>query len=156
VKWISYTSENLIHTKRNYFYDDQQRLIKQIDSAGWYFTTIKPYWESTTTIQYSDTGRIVTKINNTKERFVSSTPKIVSHFNTRDKLIKQCTLSDTSESCTQYIYTYDKNKITKEEIIFDNGTISSTEFYYNNSGLLREERTLRNGNLTTLIRYYYE
>ena len=44
-EWISYTSENLIHTKRNYFYDDQQRLIRQIDSAGWYFTTIKPYWE---------------------------------------------------------------------------------------------------------------
>lgn len=156
VEWTSYTSENLIHTKRNYFYDDQQRLIKQIDSAGWYFTTIKPYWESTTTFQYSDTGRIVTKINNTKERFVSSIPKIVSYFDTRDKLIKQCTFSDSSKSCTQYIYAYDKNKIIKEEIIFDNGTISSTEYYYNNSGLLREERTLRNGNLTTLIRYYYE
>lgn len=156
VEWISYTSENLIHTKRNYFYDNQQRLIKQIDSAGWYFTTIKPYWESTTTFQYSDTGRIVTKINNTKERFVNSTPKIVFYYDNRDKLIKQCTLSDTSENCTQYIYAYDKNKIIKEEIIFDNGTISSTEFYYNESGLLREERTLRNSKLTTLIRYYYE
>ncbi|RST25389.1 hypothetical protein [Chryseobacterium lacus] len=156
VEWISYTSENLIHTKRNYFYDDQQRLIKQIDSAGWYFTTVKPYWESTTTFQYSDIGRIVTKINNTKERFVSSTPKIVSYFDTNDKLIKQCTFSDTVESCTQYIYVYDKNKIIKEEIIFDNGTISSTELSYNIKGLLSEERTFRNGNLTTLIRYYYE
>jgi len=156
VEWISYTRENLIHTKRNYFYDVQQRLIKQIDSAGWYFTTIKPYWESTTTFQYSDTGRIVTKINNTKERFVSSTPKIVSYFDTRDKLIKRCTFSDTSESCTQNNFVYDNKRIIKEETIFDNRTISSTEFHYNNLGLLREERTFRNGNLTTLIRYYYE
>lgn len=156
VEWISYTRENLIHTKRNYFYDDQQRLIKQIDSAGWYFTTIKPYWESTTTFQYSDTGRIVTKINNTKERFVRSTPKIVSYFDTRDKLIKQCTFFDTSESCTQNNFVYDNKRIIKEETIFENGTISSTEFHYNNLELLREERTIRNGNLTTLIRYYYE
>jgi hypothetical protein len=156
VEWISYTSENLIHTKRNYFYDDQQRLIKQIDSAGWYFKTIKPYWESTTTFQYSDTGKIVTKINNTKERFVSSTPKIVSVYDSDDKLIKQCTYSDSTESCTQYSFVYDKKKIVREEIFFDNGTISSTEFNYNDKGLLREERTLRNGKLTTLIRYYYE
>lgn len=156
IEWISYTSENLIHTKRNYFYDDQQRLIKQIDSAGWYFTTIKPYWESTTTFQYSDTAKIVTKINNTKERFASSTPKTTSYFDKNDKLIKQCVFSDTTESCTQYSFVYDKNKIVKEGIIFDNGTISSTEFYYNDKGLLRKERTFRNGNLTTLIRYYYE
>lgn len=156
VEWISYTSENLIHTKRNYFYDDQQRLIKQIDSTGWYFTTIKPYWESTTTLQYLDTGKIVTKINNTKERFVSSTPKIVSVYDSDDKLIKQCTYSDSTESCTQYSFVYDKKKIVREEIVFDNGTISLTEFIYNDKGLLREERTLRNGKLTTLIRYYYE
>ncbi len=156
VEWISYTRENLVHTKRNYFYDDQQRLIKQIDSTGWYIITIQPYLESTTTFQYSDTGRIVTKIDNTNEKFGSSTTKIVSYFDTSDKLIKECLYSDTSAICTQYIYVYEKNKITKEKIIFNNGTIILTEFYYNDSGFLREERTLRNGNLTTLIRYYYE
>ncbi len=155
-EWISYTSENLIHTKRNYFYDNQKRLISQIDSAGWYFTTIKPYWESTTTFQYSDTGKIVAKVNNTKERFASFTPKTISYFDNNDRLIRQCIFSDTTESCTQYFFIYDKNKIIKEEIIFDNGTISSTEFYYNIKRLLREERTFRNRNLTTLIRYYYE
>ena len=155
-EWISYTSENLIHTKRNYFYDDQQRLIRQIDSAGWYFTTIKPYWESKTTFQYSDTGKIVTKINNTKERFASSTLKTTSYFDNDDRLIKQCVFSDTTESCTKYSFIYDKNKKVKEEIFFDNGTISSTEFYYNDKRLLREERRFRNGNLTSLIRYYYE
>jgi len=155
-EWISYTSENLIHTKRNYFYDDQQRLIRQIDSTGWYFTTIKPYWESTTTFQYSDTGKIVAKFNNTKEIFVNSTPKIISYFDINDKLIKQCTHSDSTESCTKYSFVYNKAQKVKEEIVFENGTINLTKFYYNDKGLLREERTLRNGNLTTLIRYYYE
>lgn len=155
-EWISYTRDNLIHTKRNYFYDEQQRLIKQIDSAGWYFKTIKPYWESITTFQYSDTGKIVTKINNSKERFVSSTPKIVSYYNNDDKLIKECSFSDTSESCIQYIFVFDKNRIIREKIIFENGMIGSTEFYYNDKGLFKEERTLSNGNLITLIKYFYE
>ncbi|WP_147298188.1 hypothetical protein [Flavobacterium aquicola] len=155
-EWIFYTSENLIHTKRNYFYDDQQRLIRQIDSTGWYFKTIKPYWESTTTFQYSDTGKIVTKINNTKERFASSTPKTTSYFDNDDRLIKQCVFSDTTEGCTQYSFAYEKNKIVKKGIIFNDGTISSTEFHYNDKGLLREERTFINNKLTTLIRYYYE
>jgi len=155
-EWISYTSENFIHTKQNYFYDEQQRLIKQIDSTGWYFTTIRPYQESTTTIQYADTGKIVAKIYNPKERFAKAIPKINSYFDNNDRLIKQCEFFDTEENCTQHAFIYDKNKIIKEEIIFDDGTLSSTEFYYNEKGLIRENRIFRNGNLTTLIRYYYE
>jgi len=155
-EWITFTSESLIHTKRKYFYDDQQRLIKQIDSTGWYFTNIKPYWESTTTFQYTDTGRIVTKINNTKERFASSTPKIVTYFDSNDNLIKRCRFSGISESCTQYIFVYDKNKMIREEIIFNDGTISSTNYLYNNSGRLREEQVFEYGKLTNIIRYYYE
>jgi hypothetical protein len=153
---ISYTSENLIHDKQNYFYDDQQRLIRQIDSSGWYFATIKPYWESTTTFQYSNTRRIVTKINNSKVWYVNSVLKIVSEFDSDDNLIKECSYSDSTKNCTQYSFVYDNNKIIRKEIVFDNGTISSTEFHYNNKGVLTEERTLRNSNLSSLIRYYYD
>lgn len=155
-EWISYTSENLIHTKKNYFYDDQKRLSKQIDSTGWYFSTMKPYLKSTTTFQYLDTGKIVTKIDNTKEGFTSSMPKTISYFDNDDRFIKRCVFSAINESCTEYYYVYDNNKIIKQEIIFCKGISSTTEFYYNEKGLLREVRTLRNGKLTKLIRYYYE
>ena len=146
-EWISYTMENLIHTKQYYFYDEQQRLIKQIDSTGWYLSTTEPYWKSTTTIQYSDTGRIVTKIDNTE--------KTVSYFDTNDKLVKECTFYNTGKNpCTQFVY--DKNKLIREQTFFGNGSDGTTECYYNTKELLSEERTYRNGKLTAVIRYYYE
>ena len=156
IESISYTTDNLIHTKTNYFYDNQKRVIQQIDSTGWYFKTIKPYWESVTTFQYADSSKIVTKVSNVKERFVISSPKIVSYFDPNNKLIKVCEFSDSTEKCNQYSFVYDKNKLLKEEISFDNGTISSTIFYYNAKGHLKEERTFKNDKLITLIRYYYE
>jgi hypothetical protein len=156
IEWISYTSENLIHTKRNYFYDDQNRILKQIDSAGWYITTIKPYWESTTSYLYTDTGKVVTEINNTKDRFVSSTPNTTSYYDNNGRLIKLCVFSDSTEKCTAYSYVYDNNNLIKEETILSNGTVISSEFYYNSKGLLREERNFKNKDLVMLIRYHYE
>ena len=156
IEWISYTSENKIHTKRNYFYDDRQRLITQIDSTGWYFTTIEPYWKSTTTYEYSDMGRIVTETNNTEAEFSTSNPKTISYYDMKDRLIKRCYFWNNTESCTTYSQFYDNGKLVQEETILSNGNVLTQEYYYNSKGLLREERSKENQKLTHLIRYYYE
>lgn len=154
-EWISYTRENRLHTKRNYVYDDQQRLIYQTDSTGWYHTTKEPYWRSITTTQYSDTGKIVTITYNIEEEI--NFAKIVSYYDTSNNVIKQCYLySDNTEECAIHSFFYDNNKLVKKEDILLNGDIRITEYYYNEKGLLREESQKRNQELTQLIRYYYE
>lgn len=156
IESVSYTTENLMHTKMNFYYDSKNRLIKEIDSTGWYFTTVEPYWLSTTTYQYSDTGKIVTKISNTGEILAGPYSKIVSCFDANNNLIKECKYFDSSANCTQYSFTYNKDKLVKDETYFDNGTNSSTIFLYNERGHLKEERTFINNKLTNLVRYYYE
>ncbi len=156
IESVSYTTENRIHTKRNYFYDTQQRLVRQIDSTGWYITTIKPYCELITTFDYSDTGKIVTKISNTGERSASSIPKIVSYYDTEDRLIKRCYNDEKTEDCTTHSFFYDNKKLIKEETTLSNGDVLLTEYDYNQRGLLKEERIRRNQKLTRLIRYYYK
>jgi len=155
IEWISYTRENKIHTKRNYFYDDKQRLATQIDSTGWYHTTKKPYWRLITTTQYSDTGKIVTKTYNIEEEINFS--QIVEYQDASGNVIKQCYVySDNTEECATHSFFYDENKLVKKEDILLKGDIRTTEYYYNEKGFLIEESQKINQKLTQLIRYYYE
>lgn len=156
IESVSYTTEHLMHTKMNFYYDSKNRLIKEIDSSGWYLTTIKPYWLSTTTYQYSDTGKIITKISNNGEILAGPFSRIISCFDANNNLIKECKYFDSSAYCTQYSFVYNKDKLVKDETYFDNGTNSSTLFFYNDRGHLKEERTFVNNKLTNLVRYYYE
>ncbi len=150
-EWVTYTDKNKIHTKHNYFYNDLQQLVKQIDSTGWYMGS--PHLESTTTFQYSSTGKIVTKINSPESHGFNQ--KTISYFDNNDTLIKECTFSDTSEDCTENSFVYDQNKLIRKKTLFRNVTLV-TEFYYNEKELLTEHKAFRNGTLTRLIRYYYE
>lgn len=156
IKWIWYTRKNEIHSKKYYFYDTNDNLIKQIDSTGWYFTTIEPYWESTTTFSYNDSTKVVTKVNNTTARFGSSTPKTITKYGLDSRILSQCTFSDTTESCTNYSYTFDNKHLVRVVIEYADKSKAVREFKYDQQDLLIEERNLYNDKLTSLTRYYYE
>lgn len=154
--WTWYTTENKIHSKKYYYYDSSKRLIKQVDSTGWYFTTTLPYWESTTTYEYSDTGKIVTKIYNSQDKFGVNSNRNVTHYDTNGMIKSECSITDSTQSCTKYLYTYDNNKLTSEIFIDTNNEKIETCFLYNLRGLLIEKKVIYQNKITQLTRYFYE
>lgn len=156
IEWISYTDKGLIHTKRNYFCDRQDRLIKQIDSTGWYFSTIEPYWESTTMYDYTDSSKTKTQINNTEARFGSTTPKTVTIFDVDGRIISSCTYSDSTGACAKYSYLLTDGQLKERIMDFSNGRQRIEKFTFNKDGYVTEERHFLDGSLIRLVKYYYE
>lgn len=154
--WTSYTRDSKIQSKKYYFYDKNLNLINQIDSTGWYFTTIEPYWESTTTFQYLDTGKIETKIHNTNQRFAGSRSKEVTFYNNQGRTLSYCYYDKKGFCDHQYLYLYNNNKVTELALLYKGKISYKIEYCYNKNGLLTEVKTIRNDLLTELIRYYYE
>jgi hypothetical protein len=154
--WTWYTSDNKIHSKKYCFYDDSNRLIKEVDSTGWYFETIQPYLESTTIHKYSDSGstEIVT-FNNMPVHDGDIEAKIIQYsVNGRVKSI--CFQTDSTETCTNFFYYYNGDKLNKEVCIESNKDKIEIYFSYNNKGLLTSKKTLSNGKTTRFIKYVYE
>lgn len=154
--WTWYTTEGKIHTKKYYYHDSNNNLIKQVDSTGWYFTTILPYWESTTFYEYSDTGKVITKINNTEARFGSTTKKIITKYDIKNQVKSECSTKDSTENCTNFFYTYDKDKLTSVISVNNNNDKLETYFRYNLQGMLFEKKVIYNNKTTQLTRYYYD
>lgn len=151
----TYTEEGKIHTKRYYYYDDNARIVKEIDSTGWYLTMIEPYKESETTYAYTDHGRTKTKIDY-KTTF-SRYEKTVTRYNSEDNILSECTTRDDStENCEYTEYRYNNNIIS--EIIQTNckGQKVISYFKYNSLGLRTEERDTSEGKTYKLVRYFYE
>lgn len=151
--WTWYNTDGRTHTKKYYYYDDNSNLIKQVDSTGWYFTI--PYLESTTFYEYSDTGKIVTKINNTEVRFGSTAKKIITKYNLNNQITSECSFTDSTESCSKYFYTYDKDKLKSITFIDNESNKSEIHFIYNTRGMLFEKKELLNNKLKRLTKYYY-
>lgn len=149
--WIWYTQEGKVHSKKYYYYDSIGRLIKQVDSTGWYFTTILPYLEFTTTYEYSDSGKIVTKVDHE----ISSPNLTVVKFNKKDQIISECSVGNSSNECTNYFYTYKKEKLISVTYTNSNKEKLETYFEYNPQGLLYEMKVIFENKVTQLSRYYY-
>jgi hypothetical protein len=132
---ILLTEDNLIDTKSNYFYDNQNRLIKQS------FFRPTPPEETIITYEYTDSGKII------------HFPRSTYYYNNEDKFVKYC--RDTSEKyCTEYFY--ENNKLIKKIETGIYGDFYVTTYYYNEKGFLRETQEKTNNEITKYIRYYYE
>ena len=110
----------------------------------------------TTTYQYTDSTKIKTQINNTEARFGNSTPKTVSIFDTNDRLISNCSYSDSTETYTNYSYRITNGHLTEIKMEFPEGRQRIEKFTFNNDGLLIEEHHFLEDKRVRLIRYYYE
>lgn len=155
VEWVSYTRENELHTKRYYFYDNENRLKKQIDSTGWYIYK-KPYWKSTITYEYNSST--ITKIidNNTesKSRSYYKQEVIVSDLN--NNIISERKLTDSKKEFSDYTYKWKKGNLVEKTETNSDGQIITKKFEYINRNLLTEKSEYLNGKRIELIRYYYE
>lgn len=156
IEWVSYTNKGIKHTKRNYLYDNQNRLIKQVDSTGWYFSTIKPYWESTTTYQYTDSIKTETKVNNTEARFGSSTSKIITTYDKNNRVISSCSYFDSQKSCNENSYQIINRYLTQIRTRMSDNHERIEKYIFNDDGLLIEEHHFSENKLIRLIKYYYK
>lgn len=155
-KWIWYTRKNEIHSKKYYFYDDSNNLIKRIDSTGWYYSTKEPYWQSTTTYNYSDSGKTETVNYYTEDRFESSTQKTSTEYDENGRILSQCSFTDSTQTCDNYSYKYENNNLIRVYADYKDKSKATTEYKYSQTNLLIEERHLYNGKLTSLTKYYYK
>ena len=139
------TKDSLIDYKRTCFYDDQNRVIKQIDSS-WSTTTV--------TYEYNDTGKIVTK--NTPS--FNSSHTTTSYYNNDDKIVRSCYSDIDSKECIDYFYENDKlaKEIKKYNSRYYLEYTEITTYLYNTNGLLTEKRTVKDDKTIKLTRYYYE
>ncbi|MBW6483751.1 MAG: hypothetical protein K0B10_11915 [Vicingaceae bacterium] len=148
IKWIWYTRKNEIHSKKYYFYDENDNLIKQIDSTGWYlqqYSEDEPSLQSTKTFKYRNDQLL-------KTIEVKGDWTYISEYDEKGNLVSNCLqIADTKNGCTKYNYVY-QNGLIKEIHTLPN---QKTIFGYNNDGLLIEKKDYLNEKLTSLIRYYY-
>ena len=144
---IYFSENNEFQTKSNYFYDEQNKLIKQIDTSE-YISRIYTY-------EYTDTGKIVETTHNVT--IPNMMFKYTSYYNNDDKIVKYChnNVYTSEEDCEEYFYFYDNDKLIKI-IEKRNDTIWKTLYSYNEKGLLIEEQKSRDDKITNLTRYFYE
>lgn len=155
IEWISYTRENKLHTKKYYYYDNQNRLKKQIDSTGWYVYN-KPIWKSTKIYEYGLNKTTETTHNNTESSFGAYYKQEITVLDTDKNVIRECKLANNQKECSDYLYEWKNGKLIERTTTKSNGEIIKQKFEYNNRNLLTEESEYQNGKRTELIRYYYE
>ena len=147
-----FSENDEIQYKYNYFYDNQNRVIKQIDSTNW---DSMFYCDRTITYEYTDTSKIVTEISN---KIYNGTVYFYDfyYYNNGDKIVKHCYGDTFKEKCTECFYLYENDKLIKKTINYYFGSSYVTAYFYNEKGLLKEEQTFENDKMTKFIRYYYK
>ena len=154
LEWTSFTYQKIKHSKRNYFYDEYQNLVKQIDSSGWYFINRKPYLDSTTEIIYNQEGKIITSIENNSKPFPILYNKTIQYFDKNNLLIKKENHSENQIDTHEYFY---ENSILKYETSkYGKDNVIRFEYSYGKKGLLKEVKHYIGDKLVNIERYYYE
>ncbi|RBA29787.1 hypothetical protein [Flavobacterium tibetense] len=149
LEWTTYTYKKEKHTKRNYFYDENQNLGKQIDSTGWYLG--KPSLSSIKEIRYDDNIKIEIQTNfNDDSYFKKETKKFDNN-----QLVYELLEAKYPEYNVETTLTYSRNSIKKTTNRFKNG-ITVEEYLFNKNGLLIEQKTYLSEILIEYKKYYYE
>lgn len=151
---ISYTREGKFHTKRYYYYDDKLRIVKQIDSTGWYMHSIKPYAESQVLYDYIHSGLIKT-VERFKNHFDNGSKTIIK-YNLKDQIISECRQYENGEHCDYYDYTFNGDKVVEMIHTDSKGRKIYSYFKYDRQGLLIEEKDIVNNKISSIVRYYYK
>lgn len=149
LEWTSFTYQKSKHSKRNYFYDENKNLVKQIDSTRFYLG--KPSLSSIKEIRYDDIIKIEiqTKFNDDLY-FKKETRKF--HNN---QLVYELLEAEYPEYNVETTYTYSESSIKKTTNRFKNG-ITVEEYFFDKKGLLIEQKTYLNAILIEYKKYYYE
>jgi hypothetical protein len=149
-KHINYTYKKEVHTKRYYYYNSTNQIIKKIDSTGFYYT--KPYLSSITEFIYSDKTKTEIETNFDRDSYYK---KVTNKYNLDNQLIYEFLEAETSNYNTERNFEYSNNlkTITTKH---PHNMIQKEIFLYDKRGLLIEKKEYYNEILTELIKYYYE
>jgi len=142
-KKITFTPDNEIDATENYFYDEQNRLIKKVDSNSQFIRIV--------TYKYTDTGKIVTEVLHRGDPM-----NTISYYNNDNSIVKMCFKDAHGKDYLEYFYFYENNKLTKNIEKHSLEYIVVKTYHYNEKGFLKEEQTTINNKTKHLIRYYYE
>lgn len=149
LEWTTYTYKKEKHTKKNYFYDENQNLLNQIDSTGWYFG--KPYLSSIKEISYNDNLKIEIQTKYDDDLyFKKETRKFVDN-----QLVYELLEAEYPEYNVETTYTYSESSIKTTTNRFKNG-ITIDEYLFDEKGLLIEQKTYLNSILIEYKKYYNE
>ena len=149
LEWTTYTYKKEKHTKKNYFYDENQNLLNQIDSTGWYFG--KPSLSSIKEISYNDNLKIEIQTKYDDDLyFKKETRKFVDN-----QLVYELLEAEYPEYNVETTYTYSESSIKTTTNRYKNG-ITIDEYLFDEKGLLIEQKTYLNSILIEYKKYYYE
>lgn len=149
IEWTSFTYQKSKHSKRNYFYDENKNLVKQIDSTRFYFGN--PSLSSIKEIKYDDNLKteIQTKFDENYS-FKRETRKFENN-----QLVYELLEDEYPEYNVETTYIYSGNSIKKTTNRFKNG-ITIEEYLFDEKGLLIEQKKYLNAILIEYKKYYYE
>lgn len=151
-QWTWYTDEGDIHSKKYYYYNNQDKLIKRVDSTGWYLmkhSNEYPILQKTIQYEYRDSFLWKTiKKDDSWER--------ETEYNQFGDIVKECSKYKTEEpNCTNYKYEYQDKRLIKMTRISPKGNKFQIVNFYNNKGLIIMERQYKNDKLISLVKYKY-
>ncbi|NJM78928.1 MAG: hypothetical protein HC854_03595 [Flavobacterium sp.] len=153
IELITYTYKKGKHTKKNYYYDGNLNLIKQIDSTGWYFSNGKLFLDSTTEITYNDNGKNVIIMYNRDKPFSNHYYKKNIAYNNNNQIIKREENSDNQIDIHEFVY--ENSNLKFQKIKYGNNDDIKFEYSYNEKGLIKEQKHFIKNLLVEIERYYY-
>ena len=149
-KHINYTYKKEVHTKKYFYYNSNNQLIKQIDSTG--FNLTKPFLNSITEFLYFDKTKTEIETNFDKYSYYKRETR---KYNLDDELFYEFSEAETSNYNLERNIEYSNNSKTVTTKNPHN-LIHKETLLYDKRGLLIEKKTYYNAILTELIKYYYE
>lgn len=151
IETISYNYKKGIHSKTLHYYDENLKLIKQIDSTGFY--NGRPILSSITEIKYDGNYKTKIKINfDENSYFKKETKKYVSN-----ELVYELAEAEYPENNIETTYGNFENSHNKyKSVKYGQNETIKFEYFYNSKGLLKEQKHFISNKLINIERYYYE
>jgi hypothetical protein len=150
--WISYTRTGEFHTKRHYFYNDNDDILKQIDSTGWYING-KPTVQKIINYEYLTDGTY--KEIHQMNLFQEIPDKWVIIYNSENQPIKSIDLIDSGYTVYEYLQNDSKKEITCNA---NNQKMLERIWEYNDFGFLTAEYFINHElpKYSKVTKYYYK
>lgn len=151
IETISYNYKKGIHFKTLNYYDENLKLIKQIDSTGFY--NGRPILSSITEIKYDGNYKTKIKINfDENSYFKEETKKYVSN-----ELVYELAEAEYPKNNIETTYGNFENSLNKyKSVKYGQNETIKFEYFYNSKGLLKEQKHFISNKLISIERYYYE
>lgn len=152
ILWNTYTRRNILHTKREFVYNELGQLRLRVDSTGWYLGNGKQTELQRISYKY-EFDRVVEK----KEREgVSTTTEFDDDYNV---LRREITINGSIQESIRYEAKWIDEENDKKTLIItrlSNGTVTNRMYYsYSEKGILLSQMKTEGDEIQELYHFYY-